>query len=367
MLKAKSYNFAESNIALFGSDLEKNIKKNAAESDKAWEGAGKAPGLEIWRVKAFKLMKVPKEEHGTFYSGDSYIVLNTYKKGDALKWDVHFWIGKDSSQDEYGTAAYKTVEIDDILGGTPVQHREVQSFESTLFRGYFKDPPLMTLDGGFDSGFRHVEEKKYEPRLLWVKGKGKRVAVRQVPEMKASNVNSGDVFVVDLGRQLIQWNGKKAGAGEKGKAGQLVRALDDQRGSVDILVCEEGDEDCGKFFEHLEGGADDVGDHDPDSDEKQSDEKVLMQLSDESGTLSFTEKAKGANIKRDQLNSDDVFIFDVGAEIFVWIGKGASGDEKKNAMQYATTYLKDSGRPVYLPVTRLLEGGENEVFESYFG
>lgn len=29
-----------------------------------------------------------------------------------LDHDVHFYIGKYSSQDEYGTAAYKTVELD---------------------------------------------------------------------------------------------------------------------------------------------------------------------------------------------------------------------------------------------------------------
>jgi gelsolin len=68
---------------------------------------------------------------GKFYNGDSYIILNTYKEedSDALLYDVHFWIGKYSTQDEYGTAAYKTVELDTLLDDKPVQHREVQGHE----------------------------------------------------------------------------------------------------------------------------------------------------------------------------------------------------------------------------------------------
>jgi len=50
------------------------------------------------------------------YDGDSYIILNAYKKSpdsDVLSYDLHFWLGEETTQDEAGTAAYKTVELDD--------------------------------------------------------------------------------------------------------------------------------------------------------------------------------------------------------------------------------------------------------------
>lgn len=113
-------------------------------------------------------------------------------------------MGEFTTQDEAGTAAYKTVELDDKLGGAPVQHREVQGHESDLFLGYFPENTIETMEGGIESGFKHVEVDKYEPRLLHVKGNRQNVRITQVP-LVAKSLNSGDVFILDLGLEIYQW------------------------------------------------------------------------------------------------------------------------------------------------------------------
>lgn len=52
---------------------------------------------------------------------------------------IHFWLGKDTTTDEATVAAFKTVELDNYLGGAPTQHRETQGNETTRFKGYFKE------------------------------------------------------------------------------------------------------------------------------------------------------------------------------------------------------------------------------------
>jgi len=133
MLKEEKLDITQTNMALFGSNIEKEIKKYAANGEPAWKTAGKECGIQVWRVEKFQIKEWPKNQYGNFFDGDSYIVLHTYKKDDKVLYNVHFWLGEHTSQDEAGTAAYKTVELDDYLGGLPVQYREVQGFESKEF------------------------------------------------------------------------------------------------------------------------------------------------------------------------------------------------------------------------------------------
>ena len=75
------------------------------------------------------------------------------------------------------------------------------------------------MAGGVESGFKHVKPEEYRPRLLHVKGTMKNVAVREVPLTKDS-LNSGDVFLLDLGLKIYQFNGAEASGAEKIKGGK---------------------------------------------------------------------------------------------------------------------------------------------------
>ncbi|KAL8569179.1 hypothetical protein ACOMHN_035449 [Nucella lapillus] len=358
--KAKKYDWKDSNLALFGSDLEKNVKKESAATEAAWKGAGQKVGLQIWRIVKFKVTTWPKEDYGKFYSGDSYIILNTYKEdgGDELLYDVHFWIGKESTQDEYGTAAYKTVELDTFLSDLPIQHREVQNHESDLFKSYFKT--LTYLSGGADTGFRHVKPEEYEHRLFHFCGTWKHVEVKQVP-LSPDRIKSDDVFILDKGLTIFQWNGKGSNKDERFKAMQYVQTLKSERsGRAQCEILEEESTDKAHEFFTL------LTQDDEDDDEAQYDAAdqtpELFRLSDASGSMTFKQVKKGPVGKGD-LDTKDVFIFDNKKSLYVWIGMGTSAGEKRNAMQYAHKYLMLTDHPL-LSVSCINEGRESRQFHT---
>jgi gelsolin len=276
--------------------------------------------------------------------------------------DVHFWIGAHSTQDEYGTAAYKTVELDTFLDDKPVQHREVQDNESDLFKTYFKAVTLM--EGGANSGFRHVKPTEYQPRLLHFKGSKKNIEIKQVPLYRES-LDSGDVFILDLGLEIYQWNGSSCNKDERFKALQYLQGLKgDRGGKPKVETLNEADiSPSHKFYSHLPEGGEPLKKKDDSA--ASAEEKVLLRLSDESGELVRTEVARGNDVKKALLESKDVFIYDSGVHCYVWVGKGASSQERKKGIEYAHNYLMTTEHP-FVPVTVVSEGKEPSNFQSSF-
>lgn len=296
--------------------------------------------------------------------------MTTVKSSGGFSWAIHFWLGAETSTDEAGAAAYKAVELDDSLGGGPVQYREVQGHESSLFLSYFKSTGgVEYLPGGVESGFRKVERDSYETRLLHVKGK-RDVRVSPVP-VALSSLNKGDVFVLDKGLTIFVFNGPTANKYEKTKGLEVARRIkDDERGGRASIVVLDEDIRNAEFWGHF-GGV-----KDPNSlPEGPSDDAVntntarrIFKISDASGSVTFQEVTPAGNrLTKDLLDSNDVFLVHGAHEkLFLWVGKGSNANEKREATNAALKYIQSHGLPQSIAVERVSEGHEPGNFKAEF-
>lgn len=382
LVQPKEYDIKDSNVELIGSDIDHRVKHNSAVTEPAWnDGAvGKSPGLFVWRIEEFQVVPWPKDQYGQFYDGDSYIVLCSYKVGDdgKLGHDIFFWLGKHTTQDEAGTAAYKTVELDEFLEGSATQHREVQASPSDEFLSLF--PRISIRAGGVRSGFTHVEEETKEEILTLLRifknpsSKSPNSLIVYEVEPHWKSLDDGDVFVLDTGDKIWQWQGKDCSPMEKAKAAQVVHDMTiAKHTNVEVLSQSES---RSKRIVDLLGGEDDTprdgfkSARPVASQQKpraSGSHKKLYRLSDASGELTFDLIKDGASLSRNDLDGNDVFLLDdAGQAVWVWEGQGASRAEKSRWLQVARMYINrlQSEQPdAYLiPLAKVNEGFESKAF-----
>jgi len=360
------------NMENYGGKEHRAKQQAIAANQKEWKNAGSEMGVEVWRIEKFKV-KPQKDFKGEFYNGDSYIVLHTYEGEDEKKaYNAHFWLGCETSQDEAGAAAIKTVELDDLLGDLPVQYRQVQGMESKEFHTAFPGG-IRILEGGVDTGFAHVKPDEYAPRLLHIVGNMKKQNVSQVP-LSVDSLNCMDVFLLDLGLELIQFNGSKAAPMEKRAANQLMNTIAAERNgrvkskdTIDTL--DEDTTAANKFWETL--GCAERPSELPEESNKgkvagkldafyKDFEKKMYHVVDDTVTLKDFDKSLLA------AEGDDAIIVDVGATIYLWIGSKASLQEKGEAMSTAIKMLHDQERPIETRIVRVMEGCETDEFNACF-
>lgn len=360
--------------ATTNSNANPQVNRRAASA--AFANAGKAAGLEIWRVENFAPVPVKSSEFGKFYEGDSYVVLKTKEAGKGkFSWDIHHWHGDKTSQDESGAAAIFAVELDDTLGGAPVQHRETQGHETQLFKSYFTGP-LRYLTGGAATGFKHVTPNAADgnKKLYQVKGK-KDVRIRQI-EPKASAMNKGDCFILDVNNKIYVYYGANSKRTERLKAVSSANQIRDQdhsgRATIKIIDESARPEEVEEFFKELGGGSrstlpDETKGGDDEQFERDIDAQVtLYKVSDSTGSLKI-EKVGQKPLSQTSLNSNDCFILDtVNSGIFSWIGRRATKAEKEEAMRKAEEFLRTKNYPSWTPISRVIEGGEPSTFKQFF-
>ncbi|KAI5427888.1 hypothetical protein KIW84_033063 [Lathyrus oleraceus] len=273
---------------------------------------------------------MPKSEYGKFYMEDSYIVLQTSQgKGGAYFYDLHFWIGKDTSQDEAGTTAIKAVELDIALGGRAVQQRDSRT---------------------------------------------------RVPFARSS-LNHDDVFILDTDSKIYQFNGANSNIQERARALEIIQFLKEKyhEGKCDVAIVDDGKLDTES----------DSGSAGPVTDEKKGKVTALLKqqgigvkgmtkstpvneenpyLLEEGGKMEvwrINESAKTSLLKDDigKFHSGDCYIvlytYHSGERkedyfLCCWFGKDSIEEDQTLALKLANTMSNSlKGRPVQ---GRIFEG-----------
>ncbi|KAF7806650.1 villin-4 [Senna tora] len=291
------------------------------------------------------------ERFGSSFPGSWTKGTNASKSG-ALRHDIHYWLGKDTSQDEAGVAAIKTVELDAALGGRAVQYRESQGHETEKFLSYFR-PCIIPQEGGVASGFKHVEADKYTTRLY-------------VPFARTT-LSHDDVFILDTQSKIFQFNGSNSSIQERAKALEVVQYIKDtfHDGKCDVAVVEDGklmaDADAGEFWGFF-GGFAPLPRKAATDDDKTVDSHPPKLLCVVKGQ---TEPIETDSLTRELLDTNKSYIVDCGLEVFVWNGRNTSLDERKSASGAADALVSDPDR-LKSHTIRVIEGFETVMFKSKF-
>lgn len=136
-----------------------------------------------------------------------------------------------------------------------------------------------------------------------------------------------------------------------------------------MVVIEQNSGSERQFWEALgsEGEVKDEDDTEDEEIEEKDGTKKLLRLSSSGplglGGLKFEQVAEGT-ISKDMFDTNYVYVFDVGHQVYTWIGHEAGRKERKAGLQYAQDYIKESGKSPFTPICRIIEGAEDELFEA---
>lgn len=188
-IKDAHTNYLKSPSERQGISRDHQVIQASAKNELVWEGIGLSPSLTIWRITKNEVVLWPRFKHGKFYVEDCYLVLNTHRCGKAsgdLHHDLHIWVGNQSSDILCGTAAYRMVELQALIGRHTTQHRETTSEESCLFLSYFGGK-VESLQKELQNHVQSVVKSKKKSRK---KGVHRLMQVFAVDEASISSLDS---------------------------------------------------------------------------------------------------------------------------------------------------------------------------------
>ncbi|CAG2224676.1 unnamed protein product [Mytilus edulis] len=248
-------------------------------------------------------------------SGDSYIIDN----GSQGLWT---WIGKGSSKKERSEAMRNAIGFINKKGLDPNTSvtRVVEGGEPTDFKCLFRDWPQPKVEGKVYSRNRVAKtiQTKFDATTLHEN--------RQL---------AAETQMFDDGSGRAE--GAKSTTDERGTSALKAVELDDALGGAAVQGGKAG-------WENGEKSTNGPGD------------TYMLQVR---GTNPLNTKAVQVDLDAESLNSNDVFVIFSKKAIYIWSGKGSTGDEREMAKRIASASPRNP--------TMVFEGQEKEDFWTCLG
>jgi Gelsolin repeat len=189
---SKKYIIEGTNIELFGSELEYEVKSSAAKSETAWHDLNLTkPALYIWEITNSKVIKLSDDFNQLFQDHKTYIIFKILKNHEGhICYNIHYWIGFRASQLSMTLVAYKAIELNSYIDRRAIIYREFEGLESHLLKSYFLGGILVQRsDDLINYSWTTFESNYLDHQILPLKIK--------THHLKIKNENENDTYIFD--------------------------------------------------------------------------------------------------------------------------------------------------------------------------
>lgn len=211
--------------------------KLAAQTQLIDDGSG---DIKIYRIDNNKLIELPKITNGSFFSGDSYIVIydvifsdtNKSSSHSLLSHVIYHWTGKNCELGEKQKGENLVTELCDRLGKSTVQSRITEDYEPSHFLQIFKG--CLIVFNGKSIDYDPAGLNMREPNSYVLKVHGNSSYTSKASQVSSKTVcTSQDCFVIKTtGREIWVWCGNSS----TGDSREIAKSIGASLGEYTLVV-----------------------------------------------------------------------------------------------------------------------------------
>ncbi|XP_055634484.1 villin-like protein quail isoform X1 [Toxorhynchites rutilus septentrionalis] len=341
----------------------------------------KAIGFYIWRIQNDHVEAIPREQYGTFYDENTYVIYSASLAGTTsdrnticreikspgaiIERYIHFWLGANITSDRSKSAAYKIIELDLHLDHKTTQYRESQGHEGIRFLSYFKDDGMLIQSGTDSSTYPQF------PRLYQIKGKTTPQCIQQ-KAITWQHFNCGHVMILQTPTILFVWVGRSTSSCERIFGLKIGTKLKDQFQIPEISVVDDG------YEQSMSPARKDIWNSFLSLSQRfvqpltlaPSNADVVLKLyqCDTVNGVFRVELVKTGSLEQTDLyGRDNIYIIDYFCNgVWIWIGRSSHKQNRAEAMRHVRGYVIKKGYPASTPVARVIDGLEPAEFIDLF-